>query len=94
MKKTFLAIILILFIVLSLFASSQKYVEIDSREWRAVSWLCRYVGIPGPSSFGPVTIAQLDNAINRAASIIGNDNELVGSTRKLIHSEEYTVDDG
>lgn len=94
MKKAFLVIILSLFIVLSLFASSQKYIEIDSREWRAVSWLCRYVGIPGPSSFGPVTIAQLDNAINRAASIIGNDNELVVSTRKLIHSEEYTVDDG
>ena len=86
--------ILLLIFSISLSASSQRYIETDSREWRAVSWLCRYVGIPGPSSFGPVTIAQLDNAIDRAESILGNDNEMVAKTRELIHSGEYTVDDG
>lgn len=95
MKKLLLVLLLLTCIIsFHLFANSQRYYSVSSEEWQLVNWLCHYAGVAGPSSNGPVQQAQLELALQRAESVVGEDNEVAQYIREgfekntLIYADE------
>ena len=67
-------VIIILSIILvssSVFANTQKYYPVSSKEWQTVNNICHYAGVVGPTSFGPVTVGELMIALDRAENVLG-----------------------
>lgn len=67
-------VIIIFFVILvsqSVFANTQKYYPVSSKEWQTVNNICHYAGVVGPTSFGPVTVGELMIALDRAENVLG-----------------------
>lgn len=67
-------VIIIFFVILvsqSVFANTQKYYPVSSKEWQTVNNICHYAGVVGPTSFGPVTVGELIIALDRAENVLG-----------------------
>lgn len=93
MRKTVLALLLLSLTLMPILANGQRYFEVSSTEYRAVSWLCTYAGVSGPSNFGPVTQNQLENAIDRAEAVLGENNKHVLETRALFSEKDHLIGD-
>lgn len=67
-------VIIIFFVILvsqSVFANTQKYYPVSSKEWQTVNNICHYAGVVGPTSFGPVTVGELMIALDRVENVLG-----------------------
>ncbi len=74
-------------------SSGQRYYAVSSLEWRSVNEICRYAGVAGPSSFGPVTSDQLLIALERAEKVLPSDNPFLLDVKKRLESEDVIYRD-
>ena len=94
MKKAIaLVVLLVCLISLPIFANSQKYYAVSSKEWQMVNWLCHYAGVSGPTSNGPVQQAQLEVALQRAEAVVGTDNEVALYIRECLGKTSLVYED-
>ncbi len=95
--KKFLLLLLVLLLSLSLLqANSQEYYTVSSALWQTVNQLCHTAGVAGPSSNGPVTADQILVALERASSVLGEDDEVVSWCMKKLKGDVvlYKDDNG
>ena len=89
--KRVIIIFLIILASQSVFANSQKYYPVSSEEWRAVNNLCIYAGVMGPTSNGPVTVSQLEVALNRVEQVFGENYGPLVELRSHLHKESALI---
>ena len=91
MRKHLLILFLLCVLILPVLANSQKYYPVSSEEWRAVNNLCIYAGVMGPTSNGPVTISQLEVALNRVEQVLGENYGPLVELRSHLHKESALI---
>ncbi|MBQ0070910.1 MAG: hypothetical protein KBS81_03505, partial [Spirochaetales bacterium] len=92
MRKALLLLLALVFCSLSL-SAGQKYYPVSSEVWKNVDALCRYAGVVGPTSVGPVTEAQLVLALERAEKRLGEDHPLVVSAYASLETDSVLFSD-